>query len=176
MRSEHLFRTLDTIQTQVRAFDTKAQIVLGVDGIILGFLSLNGATIGTAIAKRFPNCLAIGLSLAYIVALLTLVFSLYYVFATVRPRKDFGQPTSRLFFFHLTSRYEYDYETAKKDLAAMTEDELGADLAEQILANAHVCDAKSNCLNRALFWLELSVGAWVSTLCAVVFFAAIHGW
>ena len=124
MCSEHLFRTLDAIQMQVRAFDTKAQIVLGVDGIILGFLSLNGTAISAAVARRFPAVLAIGLGLAYTFALFTLVFSLYYVFATVRPRTAFGQPPSRLFFFHLTARYGCDYEGAKKDLAAMTEDEI----------------------------------------------------
>jgi disulfide bond formation protein DsbB len=164
VRTDELFKVLEGVQAQIRFFDTKAQIVLAVDGILAGFLGTQAATIASKVGSTWPSFLAAGLALFFSVYLGTLALSLFWAFRTVYPRLDVSQPESKLFFAHIAHRYRMDYERAAKEMPAMPEQELLADLAKQTLANSQICTQKQGCLSRAIRWLGVSMVCWVGTL------------
>lgn len=161
MKVERLVQILDAVQSQIRFFDTKAQLVLGIDGILAGFLGVNTETIASAISDKSPSWVSIGLDIFFAAYLIALVLSLLWGFKTVYPRTDVKQPESRIFFIHVARHYKENYKQAVEDLTGMSDEHLSDDIAKQVLANSRVGLDKYESLKKAVFWMGISVFCWV---------------
>jgi len=171
MKVERLLQILDGIQSQIRFLDTKAQIVLGIDGVMAGFLGLHTKTIASAVFDRWLSWPSIGLEIFYAAYLIAVVLSLYWVFKTVYPRTDVNQPKSRIFFIHIAENYQEDYKRVSTELVDMSDEELSDDTSKQILANSRVGLEKYESLKKAVVWMAISVFCWISIL-TLLFVAA----
>jgi hypothetical protein len=52
MDADKLWKLLDSVQTQIRVFDTKAQIVIAVNGVLAGFFGSQTSKMAELIAQR----------------------------------------------------------------------------------------------------------------------------
>jgi Family of unknown function (DUF5706) len=84
---------------------------------------------------------------------------------------DLSQPDSYVFFAHIANEYKNNYEQIAKNLPALSEEELTADFAKQVLANSHVCVRKHRALRTAWKLMSASLIFWIATW--LVLFIAI---
>lgn len=162
MTNDQLWKLLDSIQAQIRTFDTKAQVALGIDSLLAGLL-------GTEIAKglelanwRFDYISSMFLAVAALSAIGLLTSALFAIF-TVVPRLHLNQPKSHLFFCHLVEMYERRFGAAAKSLSALDENEIAHQLATQVQANAVICDVKATRSLFALRFMTISLILYVVT-------------
>ena len=172
MDTDKLWKILDGVQAQIRAYDTKAQIVVGIDAALLGFLSTQAGAMATAVATRGFHVSTISLIATGVACLVLLLVSLAHAILTVYPRLKLGQPRSRIFFVHLAEDFGRDYAAARQDLVAMNDEALQNDVANQIQANSLVCQAKSNRFAVGLLTMAMGLVLWCSTL--VLHFSVQH--
>ena len=171
MKPEALTGILQGVQDQIRFCDAKAQVVLGLNGILAGFLAAQTPGIASALARNWPHALAWGLLIACSLYLLSLVLSFAFALHVVLPRLDVSQPDSCVFFAHIANEYKNNYEQIAKALPALSEEELAADCSRQVLANSHVCVRKHWALRQAWKWMSASLIFWIATW--LVLFIAI---
>ena len=167
MTFDQIKSLLESIQTQIRALDAKAQVLLGVNGVLAGFVTGELAKVadyGMGMPKRIV-LLAILLSVASFAALVSFSLSLW----VLTPRLHLHQPQSKFYFCHIAHRYGRDYKQAAQDYLAFGESEAAEDLAQQVLVNSIICDAKARRCSRAtwtpgaaLFAFTLSIPIFVS--------------
>lgn len=129
-----------------------------------GFLGVQTTRLASTIVAGWPALSSLALSFFCAGYLTALVLSLFWAFLTVYPRLDVKQPKSKIFFAHIAEEYGTNYDEAAKDLVEMTEADLSADAAKQVVANSVVCAQKAKCLKRALLWMGISLACWVATL------------
>jgi hypothetical protein len=163
MKPERLTGILQGVQDQIRFCDAKAQVVLGLNGILAGFLAAHTPAIASALARNWFHPLGWGLLIAASLYLLSLVLSFAFALHVVLPRLDVSQPDSRVFFAHIASEYKNNYEQIAKNLPALSEEELTADCAKQVLANSHVCIMKHKALRSAWKFMSASLIFWIAT-------------
>jgi hypothetical protein len=156
MDEEQLWKLLDSLQGHIRAFDTKAQVALGLD-------SLLAALIGAEIARgidlsswHFDGstawlCVFAGCSV------ISLLASVVFAIRTAVPRLHLKQPRSHFFFCHLVELYGHKFGEAAKSLIALGDDQILQELATQVQTNAIVCDAKSKGCQASLRLMMLSL-------------------
>lgn len=142
MNFDQLANLLESTKGQIRAFDNKAQVLLGVNGVLIGFVTAEiskAAEYGAAgLHKRFVLiCFCLGAS--FLAACLSMGYALF----VINPQLHLSQPKSKFFFCHLASDYGHDFARAAADLIAMTETDALMDLGTQIQSNAIVADTKS---------------------------------
>jgi disulfide bond formation protein DsbB len=171
MKPERLTGILQGVQDQIRFCDAKAQVVLGLNGILAGFLAAQTPAIASALARNWPHALAWGLLTAASLYLLSLLLSFAFALRVVVPRLDVSQPDSCVFFAHIANEYKNNYEQIAKNLPALSEEELAADFAKQVLANSHVCVRKHWALRNAWKLMSASLIFWIATW--LVLFIAI---
>jgi hypothetical protein len=164
MDLDRLWKLLEVIQTLIRAFDTKAQIVIAADGIMAGVLGTQAGGIATVVALQGWRPHTTMLVAFAGVCFLLLVTSLVFATLTVQPRLNIGQPRSRLFFAHLAADFGRNYAATRKALMEMTDEDQRADLSNQVQANAIICTIKSDRFRRALFTMAFGLAFWFLTL------------
>jgi len=175
MKLERLTGILQGVQDQIRFCDAKAQVVLGLNGILAGFLAGQTSTIASSVARDWSHPLAWALIIATSLYLAALVLSFSFALRVVVPRLDVCQPDSCLFFSHIANEYKNNYEDIAKELPGLSEEELAVDFAKQILANSHICVRKHRALRTAWQSMTLSIIFWIATwlvLFNVIFRAA----
>ena len=172
MKAERLTGILQGVQDQIRFCDAKAQVVLGLNGILAGFLAAQTAGIASALARNWSHALGWGLLAAASLYLLSLVLSFAFALRVVLPRLDVSQPDSCVFFAHIANQYKNNYEQIAKTLPALSEEELAADFSKQVLANSHVCVRSHQALRHAWKWMSASLIFWIATW--LVLFIAIY--
>ena len=164
MTSDRLWTILEGIQSHIRAFDSKAQIIIGIDGGIAGFLTNQLLKSGEA-WKQSNTCisgvLCIELQSA---ALFATVVSLGFAVFTIHPRLRLNQPHSRTFFAHIAEEFGNDYANAAKTFVGMTDDDLDEDIAAQILANSKICARKATLFKYTLFLAAAAIVLWIGSL------------
>lgn len=141
MTFDRIKSLLESIQAQIRAFDSKAQVLLGVNGVLAGFISAElakSADYGLGMPKRIV-AVAIVLSTAAIAALISFGLSL----RVLNPQLHLRQPHSNFYFCHISQRYGLNYKQAAQDFLALEEQAAAEDLAQQVLANSIICDVKA---------------------------------
>jgi hypothetical protein len=163
MKTETIAGILQAVQDQIRFCDAKAQVVLGLNGILAGFLAAQTPAIASALARNLPHALGWGLLLAASLYLVSLVLSFAFALRVVVPRLDVSQPDSCVYFAHIANQYKNNYEQIAKNLPALSEEELAADLAKQVLANSHVCVRKHGSLRNAWKLMSASLIFWIAT-------------
>lgn len=164
MDADKLWKLLDSVQAQVRVFDTKAQIVIAVNGVLAGFFGSQTSKMAELIGQRPGSIWSILLVGAGVVCIGLVLSSLLLAVNTVHPRLHVNQPNSRLFFAHIFDEFGRDYSRAASVLTSLTVEEVNADLSNQILANSIVCCAKAKRFKYALFAMSGAIIVWVFVL------------
>jgi hypothetical protein len=152
------------VQAQIRVFDTKAQIVIAVNGVLAGFFGSQTSKMAELIGQRPGSIWSILLVGAGVVCIGLVLSSLLLAVNTVHPRLHVDQPNSRLFFAHIFDEFGRDYSRAASVLTSLTGEELNADVSNQILANSIVCSAKAKRFKYALFAMSGAIIVWVFVL------------
>src|SRR6267154_3252286 len=142
MDSDKLWKLLDSVQAQIRVFDTKAQIVIAIDGVLAAFFGTQTSKMAELIGQQPNSTFSVFLIVFAVGCIGFLVYSLLFAVATVHPRLHLDQPNSRLFFIHIAQEFKRDYSRAGEVLTSLTPDQLSADLAHQILVNSIICCTK----------------------------------
>jgi hypothetical protein len=143
MNFDQLSNFLENTKGQIRAFDNKAQVLLGVNGVLIGFITAEIAKAaeygGNGLPKRF-GLICVVLAAAFPTSCVSMGFALF----VINPQLQLSQPTSKFFFCHLARDYGQDYKRAAEDLAALGEAEAVIDIGTQVQANALICNTKSS--------------------------------
>lgn len=135
---ETLWRTHESIHSWIHSTNTKAEIILGVNGIITSvFLTSDLEALKTYIT---------GHPLIYIplmLSTLSTIASIIYSILCINPRLEVGAPQSLIYFSHIAQRFSHapSYENAIRE-SLIDDNELLHDLASQVWANAKVATAK----------------------------------
>jgi hypothetical protein len=149
VQNSDLAKLLDTIQGQIKTFDTKAQIALGVDGLLAGLLGnqLIKATEYGASGMKYRFGIALVIS---IVSFICIAYSLFYALGTVHPQLHLKQPKSHFFFSHLVELYGRNFDGAALALVTLNDDDVALQLGTQVQTNAIICDVKARRCRKAL--------------------------
>ena len=176
MTYEQLTGLLATTKEQIRAFDTKAQVLLGVNGVLVGFITAEATKAVEYGSNGLPKrLLAICILLGF--AFLTSCVSMGFALFVVHPQLRLDQPTSKVFFCDLARDYGRDYARAAQALLNMQDAEAAFDVGTQIQANAIICDVKSKRCFAGTWCIGLALAAYALTLpifCSMAYSVAIH--
>ena len=164
MDVDKLWKLLDSVQSQIRVFDTKAQLVIAIGGLLAGFFGTQTGKMAELIGQRPGSLWSILLTAAGVTCVCLVLCSLLLAVSTVHPRLSLGQPNSRLFFMHIAGEFKENYSHAADVLTALTPEQLSRDLSNQILANSVICCTKAKRFKHALFTLSVAVIVWVFVL------------
>jgi hypothetical protein len=164
MDVDRLWKVLDAVQAQIRVFDTKAQIVIAIDGVLAGFFGSQTVKIAELSALQPSSVVSRALVLIGAACLLLLASSVMFAVFTVHPRLHLNQPRSRLFFVHIYDECGRDYSKARQVLTSLSDEDLSADLANQVLATSIICNTKSHRFKYGLFAMCGSVILWIAIL------------
>jgi hypothetical protein len=163
MTTDQLWKLLEATQAQIRAFDTKAQIVLGIDSVLAGFLGsqlLKAAEFSVKVEGKSITLLWI-LSIS---ALATTLISLAFAAFTIHPMLKLDQPQSHLFFSHLVELYGRNFNKASEELQDHGEEALRKDLGTQIQTTAVICDIKAARFRKSITLMACSLALYSITL------------
>jgi hypothetical protein len=163
MRFEQFWDALEVVQGHIRAFDTKAQIAIGLNAAVIGLLIAELSKASDSYATGFGWRLGFTLALAF----LSLCFSLVAIILGVRvvhPQLNLNQPYSRFFFCHLADRHRRDFAGAAEELLATTEGESMEELASQIAVNSFVCNVKAKRCKPVLLLTKLAFGLYAASI------------
>ena len=164
------------MKEQIRAFDNKAQVLLGINGVLVGFITAEVTKSAEYGANGLPKRLTatcILLGVAFLASCGSMAFALF----VIHPQLHLAQPTSKVFFCHLARDYGRDYARASHDLVNMQEPEAASDVGAQIQANAIVCDVKSKRCRLGMWCTGLALAAYALSLpifCSMAYTAAVH--
>jgi hypothetical protein len=164
MDTDKLWKLLDSVQAQIRVFDTKAQIVIAIDGVLAGYFGTQITRMAELIGQQPGSILHTFLGVFDALCIVLLLSSLLLAITTVHPRLHLEQPNSRLFFVHISQEFKRDYTRAGKVLTSLTVDELDADLASQILVNSIICCTKAKRFKHALYAMSSALVIWILVL------------
>ncbi len=157
MELDNLWRLLDSVQEQIRAFDVKAQVAVGINGVLIGFLIsqlMKDAELG---GHNFHLRLlaALGLTGASILASVAAVIVGVRV---IHPQLHLRQPSSMIFFCHIANECGRDFARGGLNLSTLTDEEISLDVANQVAVNSYICDVKAK---RCRFALLATAGAFL---------------
>jgi Pycsar effector protein len=164
MTSDQLWRVLDTIQLQIRGYDTKAQIVIGFTGVLAGFLGTQAGNMTIAAVATWPQTKSFLLFTFGGTCLVFLAASLAYATCTIYPRLRLNQPPSLLFFDHIEKTSSSSYIKGREMLTKQTAEELDDDICNQIIANSIVCCKKAARFHVAITTTALAMICWFVTI------------
>jgi len=168
-----MWRLLDGIQAQIRAFDAKAQVALGIDGVLTGFV---GAQLLRSVEYP-PAGRSMQFLLAVILAglaLLSLVTSVVLALRTVYPHLELKQPSSHFFFGDIVQMYGRNYAAAAVGFRELSDDDAVQELGIQLLVNSIICTVKATRVRGAV---RFTAGALCLYVLSVIPFASLayHG-
>jgi hypothetical protein len=163
MTTEQLSKLLDSIQGHIRQFDTKAQIALGLGGLVAGLVG-SELTKGLELTNWHFDWALRALLITSALSLAAVAASAFYAILTVIPRLHLQQPHSHFFFCHLVEMYGHNYHSAAKSLLALNEDQARHELATQIQTNAVIGNVKAARSNGAMRLMAVSLVLYIITL------------
>lgn len=162
MNIDQLWKLLDSVQAQIRTFDTKAQIALGLDSLLAGLLGAELAK-GFELAKWHFDYILTGLLIIAVASIVSLLASALFAIFTVVPRLHLDQPKSHFFFCHLVEMYGRKFHAAEKSLIALADDQMLHQLASQVQTNSIICDVKASRSRHALWLMTVALVLYVMT-------------
>lgn len=142
MDFDRSWNLLESIQGHIRAFDTKAQLAIGINGVLIGFLISEFAKTAEFAALGFQWRLA-GVFVATGLSVLCSLAAIVLGVRVVHPQLKLDQPPSRLFFCHIAEDFGKDFVRAGASLASLSDEASLKDVANQIAVNAYVCNTKA---------------------------------
>lgn len=160
MEGEQLWKILESIQAQIRAFDTKAQIVIGINGVMAGFVltsmqKLSESTVDLTLRRVGVLSLVVSFF-----ALAAAACSLFFAIFTVVARFKENQPRSLTFFGHIADTFGEDYERCARTYSQLTEEQFSNHVSYQILTNSGICAKKAGSFKPALRLMALGILFW----------------
>ena len=160
MSFEQLWDLLEAIQGQIRVFDNKAQVAIGINGVLIGFLVAEigkAAECGThGIFRRLLiTYILVGSGLA--VSVVAAALAVY----VVHPQIELKQPRSHFFYCHIAEKYGRNFDLAVDRLKRLSSEDAIDEVAGQVAANAIICDIKAKRCKPAL----------LLTVCALTLYA-----
>jgi hypothetical protein len=173
---EQLANLLEATKGQIRAFDNKAQVLLGVNGVLVGFIAAEVSKAAEYGANGMPARL-IAMCILLGVAFLSSCASMALALFVIHPQLHLAQPTSKFFFCHLARDYGRDFARASQDLVNLQEPEASLDVGTQIYANAVICDVKSNRCRYGMWFTGLALAGYALSLpvfCSMAYTSAAH--
>jgi hypothetical protein len=149
MDRDSIWKLLGDVQSQVRVFDTKAQVALGIDGVLAGFLGAQLIRVAEegARAQSMPFTVALGFSLMSFASMAT---SFALALNVVIPRLELKQPRSHFFFAHIVEQHGTDFDSAAKHLLYLGEERMLEQLGTQVAVNSVICKYKAERSRMAL--------------------------
>lgn len=163
MRFAEFWDALEGVQSHIRAFDTKAQIAIGLNAGLIGLLIAEL----TKVADDYPLGFAWRFGAILLLAFLSLGLALIAVVLGVRvvhPQLKLNQPYSRFFFCHLAERHGRDFAAAASELRSTSDDESEAELTSQIAVNSYVCNVKAKRFRPVLGLTALAFGLYAISI------------
>lgn len=160
MQNSDLLKLLDNIQGQIKTFDSKAQIALGIDSLLAGL-------IGTQLIKAVEfgaSGMLIRFSIVALISALSitsLAVSFIFAIRTVHPQLHLCQPASHFFFCHLVDLYGRDFSKSATELINLSEGDMAIQLGTQIQTNAIICDVKASRCRKALLASGIALGGYL---------------
>lgn len=146
-----LFQQMDT---QIMLADSKAQLIITANAIIIASLSFDTGTIRRIVAAgtTLPDRLGLVVSVAMIVCI---ILSVFYALMTTRPNLIPPTQMGNLFFWgHIAQMSEADYRSRFMN---MTIDEVKLSVITQIHARSKVVGRKFRTVQRSLDFLFISL-------------------
>jgi hypothetical protein len=162
MNIDQLWKLLDSIQAQIRTFDTKAQVSLGLDSLLAGLLGAQLAK-GFEFAKWHFGYILAGLLAISLLSIGSLLASALFAIFTIVPRLHLDQPKSHFFFCHLVELYGRRFHAAENSLIALNDEQMLHQLASQIQTTAIICDVKASRSLRSFQFMAASLILYVIT-------------
>jgi hypothetical protein len=149
MDRETIWKLLGDVQVQIRTFDTKAQVALGIDGVLAGFLGSQLIRVAEdgARALTMPFTVALGLSLVSFASMAT---SFALALGVIIPRLELNQPHSHFFFAHIAEKHGIAFDLAAKDLINLTDERVLHELGTQVAVNSLICQIKAKRCRKSL--------------------------
>jgi hypothetical protein len=139
---ERSWDLLESVQGHIRAFDVKAQVAIGVNGVLIGFLISEFTKTAELAALGFKWRLA-GVFVATGLSILCSLAAIVLGVRVVHPQLRMNQPRSRMFFCHIAEEFGKNFVRAGESLAALSDEESLKDVQNQIAVNAYVCNIKA---------------------------------
>lgn len=153
-----------TLDTQIIIADTKAQLIMGANAVMIASLGFNQAeTFGVLGNPAATTAQQSGLLLLLGMAVL-MVMSVYYALNSSRPNLRNPQPGAmgrNLFFFgHVAQMSGDDYE---QQFMGLTMEEVKRSVIRQIHAKSTIVTRKYAMINRSLMLLFLALILWLGS-------------
>lgn len=163
MDRDAIWKLLGDVQAQIRVFDTKAQVALGIDGVLAGFLGAQLLKVAGdgAKAPMIPVVLALGLSLVSFTSMAT---SFALALRAVNPTLELKQPRSHFFFAHIAEKHGLDFNSAARDLIYLSEGKVVEELGTQVAVNSVIGTYKAQRCQRALIATAVALAFYLLSL------------
>jgi len=176
MNTEQLSRLLESIQGHIHVFDTKAQIALGLDSLLVGFVGVELGK-GCELASWDFHGKLIALLITAALSLVAAILSALFAIVTIVPRLELRQPLSHVFFCHLAVMYGRDYERAASSLIELGEEQMQRQIATQVQTNAVIGEAKAARSSRALYLMTAAFSLYIISLApfCLIAYGSDHG-
>jgi len=138
----------NTIIHWIDKTDTKANIFLGIQLVILGyfFSYFNDFNFDSCYKKT-------------ILGLLTFFtfFVLFFIFKIIWPKLSTKEPKSFIYFKHICDKYTKNKEQAIQDFSKLSNQEFENDLVNQILSLSIVATSKYKYLQKMIIFLTIEI-------------------
>jgi hypothetical protein len=164
MKSDEIWKILEAVQAQIRAFDTKSQIVIGVDGVTAGFVISSAQKLLEAASGLPLRPSAVTALFFEASAIACFLISLIFAVWTVTARLKYCQPLALTFFSHIVKTFGNDYEKCQRTYSSLTEQEFMKQVSSQILTNSKICQEKGTWLRRAHYSMLAGLIFWFAAL------------
>ncbi|MFQ3567861.1 MAG: Pycsar system effector family protein [Aggregatilineales bacterium] len=148
-----------SMDMQISIADTKAQLIMGANAILIASIALNPGALSSALitadtqpVERF----AVAISLLMVVALL---ISIYFALSSARPKLRGGTKQNNLFFFGTAAALE---EAAYvEQFMALTMDDIKTSVIAQVHAKAVIVEKKYRGIRSSLLFLFIALLLWL---------------
>lgn len=136
---ETLWKTYDTINEWIRFSDTKAVAILGINGVVAGFVFSNLKELKLVLSS-YPIIL-----IPLIIGIFTCSVSVYFSIICLAPTLKVGDRDSLIFFAHVAEKFKTpgDYEKAVRQILKNDNDLMGQ-ITNQVWSNSKVAWKKYN--------------------------------
>ncbi|MCB8980146.1 MAG: hypothetical protein H6657_22270 [Ardenticatenaceae bacterium] len=162
---EVMWRTYSSINDWIQSSNTKAEIVLGIHGIMITvFLTSN-------LFELQKYLLAHKVILGFVILMVaTSAISIAYAFFCITPRLEVGAPQSLIYFSHISKNYSHapSYERAVRDNLS-DQNQLLREISSQVWANAVVADRKFKYISLSIRFLAINVILGIFAIISVLF-------
>jgi len=138
----------NTIIHWIDKTDTKANIFLGIQLVILGYVVSHFRNLNLGICYK-------KIILDFLLFLTILVF--FFIFKIIWPRLSTNEPKSFIYFKHIYNRYVKNKQQATEDFSKISKQEFENDLINQVVSLSTVATTKYTDLQKMILILGIEI-------------------